>query len=42
MPGMVSERKLARLAAAQGQEFDGLFLDYMIGTTGVRSRWSAS
>jgi uncharacterized protein (DUF305 family) len=30
MPGMVSERKLARLAAAQGHAFDGLFLDYMI------------
>jgi uncharacterized protein (DUF305 family) len=29
MPGMVSERELARLAAARGREFDGLFLDYM-------------
>ena len=30
MPGMVSSEKLARLAAADGREFDGLFLDYMI------------
>jgi uncharacterized protein (DUF305 family) len=30
MPGMVSSEKLARLAAAEGREFDGLFLDYMI------------
>jgi uncharacterized protein (DUF305 family) len=30
MPGMVSAHKLARLAAAEGAEFDGLFLEYMI------------
>lgn len=30
MPGMVSAHKLARLAAAEGEEFDGLFLKYMI------------
>jgi uncharacterized protein (DUF305 family) len=30
MPGMVSAGKLARLAAAEGREFDGLFLEYMI------------
>ena len=29
MPGMVSERKLARLAATQGTGFDRLFLEYM-------------
>jgi uncharacterized protein (DUF305 family) len=30
MPGMVSAHKLARLAAAEGGEFDELFLKYMI------------
>jgi uncharacterized protein (DUF305 family) len=30
MPGMVSEAKLARLAAAEGREFDALFLEYMM------------
>jgi uncharacterized protein (DUF305 family) len=30
MPGMVSAHKLDRLAAAEGREFDGLFLEYMI------------
>jgi uncharacterized protein (DUF305 family) len=30
MPGMVSAGKLARLAAADGRKFDGLFLEYMI------------
>jgi uncharacterized protein (DUF305 family) len=29
MPGMVSAGKLARLAAAEGREFDRLFLEYM-------------
>ena len=30
MPGMVSAGKLARLAASEGREFDGLFLEYMV------------
>jgi uncharacterized protein (DUF305 family) len=30
MPGMVGERELARLAAADGRAFDRLFVDYMI------------
>jgi uncharacterized protein (DUF305 family) len=30
MPGMVSEAKLERLAAAEGREFDALFLKYMM------------
>jgi uncharacterized protein (DUF305 family) len=30
MPGMLSERELASLAAASGAEFDRLFLEYMI------------
>lgn len=30
MPGMLSREELDRLAAAQGPEFDGLFLEFMI------------
>lgn len=31
MPGMLNEEELAKLDAARGQEFDRLFLTYMIG-----------
>jgi uncharacterized protein (DUF305 family) len=30
MPGMLSDEQMARLAAASGEEFDRLFLEYMI------------
>ena len=33
MPGMVSSEKLARLAAADGRDFDKLFLAYISATT---------
>jgi len=31
MPGMLTEEQMAQLAAARGQEFDRLFLGFMIG-----------
>ena len=30
MPGMLTERQMAQLAAAGGEEFDRLFLEFMI------------